>query len=355
MPRQYDVHIPTMDNHCHLCFPEPIDQSLRGMEEVLKKLSISRIGLLSVPRSSHNEPCHDILENLKVLYIKDRLSLPCHAYTGCVWHGDDPALYLQQGKEAMEMGFDAFKFLEMHPRVRKEVGKGLNHPSFSALFSYANELGSVVLCHVGDPRASWDKSTASPTAIALGRVYGDGHQTLDELYAEMEEVIARYPRIRFVLAHFYFISDHYENACRLMEKYPNVYLDLTPGGEMYVNFCKNPELWREFFLRYQDRIILGSDLYAAGYGDNRHELARNFLEGNEPFEYVGHIITPMPMPREVLDKIYMKNILSLLGDSPKKVDREKAYAQCLHIQRMHPSELSPLGRENLETMLNYWR
>ncbi len=344
-----------MDNHFHLCFPQPLEDSLKGFEALCAQLSISRLGLLSVPRSDHNDPYHDILENLKVLYIKDRLSLPCHAYADFIWHGEDPKDYLRQGEEALAMGFDAFKFLEMHPRVRKELGKGLNHPSFKDFFAFANESGSVAVCHVGDPRNSWDLNTATPTAIELGRVYGKEHLSLDALYAEMEEVIARYPRIRFVLAHFYFISDHYENACRLMERYSNVYLDLTPGGEMYVNFCKAPKLWREFFLRYQDRIILGSDLYAAGYGDNRHELARNFLEGSEPFDYVGNRITPMPLPRDVLEKIYMKNILSLLGDTPRPVNREKAYAHCRWIQAHHMDHLSPLGKENLETMMAYWR
>lgn len=79
MSKQYDPGIPAMENHSHLCFPQPVDDSVKGFEALCAQLSISRLGLLSGPRSDHNEPYHDILENLKVLYVKDRLSLPCYA------------------------------------------------------------------------------------------------------------------------------------------------------------------------------------------------------------------------------------------------------------------------------------
>jgi len=355
MPIQYDQSIPVMDNHCHVCFPEPINESLAGYESLFRRLSVGRANLLSCPSSSHAEDGMDVLENLKILYLKERLSIPCHACAGFTWHGSDAHAYADFGKEMLNMGFDGFKTLEMHPRVRRMNGKGLNHPSFSEFFDFANRTQSVMVCHVGDPRASWDLSTASPSAIRLGRVYADGFLPLDSLYEEMEEVIARCPDMKFILAHFYFMSDNYERVCRLLDEYPNVYLDLTPGGEMYVSFTENLSLWRSFFLRYSDRLILGSDHYPAGHGEVRYNLARNFLEGAEPFDYFGSVIRPITLPRAVIERICRDNALALFGSSPKPVNRALAYSHCLYIAERFRGRLSPLAAENLAIMTDFWR
>lgn len=355
MAREYDTSMTVMDNHCHICFAQPIEESLRDLEALLERLSISEIGLLACPLTSHCENGLDILENLKVLYLKDRLSRPCFAYSSFTWHSDDPEMYADYADQMMAMGFDGFKSLEQHPRTRRDVGKGLNDPSYAGFFERADAMGSVMVCHVGDPRFNWDLSTASESAVQLGRVYGEGFLTLDALFAEMEEVIARYRHMTFILAHFYFHSDNYERVCRLLDENSHVMLDLTPGGEMYVNFTKDPAKWREFFIRYQDRIILGSDLYVKGFGENRHELARNFLEGTEPFMYFENVIEPITLPRAVIEKICHGNIKRLMGENPKPVNRALAYAHCIEIAEKHAEELTALGRENLQVMMDYWK
>lgn len=355
MARQYDERIPVMDNHCHLCFAQPIDESLRDYEHLAKRLSLSHINLLSCPSSSHSENGMDILENLKILYLKDRLSFPCFASAGFTWHFDEQQPYADFAEQMIEMGFDGFKALEMHPNCRRELGKGLNHPSFSRFFETLDHRGSTIVCHVGDPRSSWHLKNPSEEMIRLGRVYGDSHLSFDALQKEMEEVIARYRNMNFILAHFYFLSGDYEAVCRLLDENPHVFLDLTAGGEMYVNFSKDPALWRAFFLKYSDRIILGSDNYALGYGEIRYDLARNFLEGTEKFEYNGASITPICLPREVLDNIYWNNIHALMGSLPQPVNRALAYEHCLYILKMHSGQLTRQGLENLEVMTEYWK
>jgi len=353
--RQYNPAIPVLDNHCHVCFPQPIDESLHAYEVLFRELSIHEASLLSCPASSHNEGGMDILENLKMLYLKERLSIPCFAFAGFTWHWTEPERYEAFAKEMLPMGFDGFKALEMHPRVRRLNSKGLCDPSFADFFRYADEQGSVMVCHVGDPRFNWDLDTASPDAVKLGRVYGEGFLTLDELYAETEAVLSQHRNMRFILAHFYFMSDDHDRLCRLLEDHPHVYLDLTPGGEMYVNFTRDPEKWRAFFTRYASRIILGSDHYAVGSGEVRYDLARNFLEGTEPFAYFGQVIQPLCLPREILDQIYWKNIHRLLGDTPKPVNRRLAYEHCLWIEENCYGQLTQQGRENLAVMTAYWK
>lgn len=353
--RQFDKNRPVFDNHCHICFPQPIDESLRDYEKQFQDYGIREAGLLSCPNTSHCENGLDILENLKTLYLKDRLSIPCFAYAGFTWHWDEAAPYAEFAQEMLDMGFDGFKSLDQHPRNRKDLGKGLADPSFKDFFDLANKNGNVMVCHVGDPRGSWDLSTASESAIRLGRVYADGFLSLDELYEEMESVIHTHRNMKFILAHFYFMSDNHDRLCRFLDENPHVYLDLTPGSEMYVNFSKDPAQWYDFFLRYCDRIILGSDHYALGHGALRYELARNFLEGTEPFDFYDKHILPVHLPEEVLEKIYWKNIHHLIGNTPKPVNREMAYAHCEYVLKHKNEQLTERNKANLETMMAFWK
>ena len=62
------------DNHCHVCFPELIENTKRGFETHIEKLGLTGIGLLSCPRTSHTGQEVDVLENLKILYLKQLIS-----------------------------------------------------------------------------------------------------------------------------------------------------------------------------------------------------------------------------------------------------------------------------------------
>lgn len=348
--------IPVMDNHCHVCFPEPIEDTVQGFESHIQELGISALGILSAPRVSHTGMDVDILENLKVLYLKERLSVPVYAYAGIIDFSDQAEDYVSFARSALEMGFDGFKSLEQHPKDRKRLGKGLCDPSFDPFFDYIGQTGVSIVCHVGDPRFNWSFETATESAKMLGRVYDSSYPTLDSLYDEMGEVFKKHPNVKFILAHFYFRTDDYDGLTALMERYPNICLDLTPGTEMFPNFSKDLDLWRNFFLRYSRRIIMGSDLYGAGYGVNRHRLVRCFLETEEPFvaNDRGDIILPFHFPADILTDIYCNNAKHLLGGEPKHVDRQKAYAACKYIAENRMGELNEIGKENLRIFMKYW-
>ena len=107
--RKLRTDIPVFDNHCHVCFPEPIEDTQRGFERYIQELGISALGILSAPRVRHTGMDVDILENLKVLYLKERLSVPVYAYAGFIDYSDDGEDYVAFAKSALAMGFCAFR------------------------------------------------------------------------------------------------------------------------------------------------------------------------------------------------------------------------------------------------------
>ena len=66
-----------MDNHCHVCFLEPIEDTIRGFKAEAKELGLSGLAVLSCPRTGKRESGSgpDLLENLKGLYLKECVRL----------------------------------------------------------------------------------------------------------------------------------------------------------------------------------------------------------------------------------------------------------------------------------------
>ncbi len=42
----------------------------------------------------------------------------------------------------------------------------------------------------------------------------------------------------------------------MLDCYPNLFFDITPGWEMFENFAKDREYWRSFFSEYSHKIPL---------------------------------------------------------------------------------------------------
>ena len=242
----------------------------------------------------------------------------------------DKVPYEVQAEELLKMGADGFKLIEMKPNVRKIVGKGVNHESFDAFFSLLEERGIPVTMHVADPDTDWDITKVTPSAIKNGWFYGtDDYMPYKEYYRETYEMLDKHPRLNVILAHFFFLDEDYDKAVRVMEKYPCVCLDLTPHGRMFQSFTRDVDLWREFFIKYQDRIILGSDAdnmrcSNGGIYDNIlaliHSPKAEFVAPPlyRPF-YKGQMKT-LSLPADVARKITRENFLRLAGAEPKPVN-----------------------------------
>ena len=213
------------------------------------------------------------------------------------------------------------------------------------MYAYLEENNVPIVSHVGDPRKNWDRSQASEYEIKKGWVYDETYPTLDELYAEVDGILTKFPKLNLTLAHFYFISDNYDGAVAMMEKWENVKLDLTPGGIMFKHFTEDIEKWRAFFVKYADRITYGTDAYNFYPGSDdddaldkcmpcghRINELRTMLEKSEPFEDITFgMLTPLHLDAESLEKIYYSNLEKLLGDA-KPINHAACAAYCRRME-----------------------
>lgn len=322
--------------------------------------------------------------NVKALCIKSKINEKtpdkCYVY-GHIYHyndGRDTADgFLRQVEQMYEMGVDGFKFIEGKPGFRKITGYAVDDPIYDKMYAFIEEKGLPILHHIADPEKCWDIKNATPIMIERGWVYDESYRTLAQLRAETEGLLKKFPKLHTTLAHFYFISEDLAAARELMEKYPNVNLDVCPGGEMFVGFSKDHDGWVKFFRDYADRIYYGTDTYNIDYGNNpddyedsgdaghRINFVRFAFEKSEPFEdkHCGTII-PLNLPEDVRKKIYHDNFINLLGSARpvnKKVcAREAAFiAECYEHGTLpvvnRDKDVLSLEIENMKNAYEYFK
>jgi predicted TIM-barrel fold metal-dependent hydrolase len=82
-------------------------------------------------------------------------------------------------------------------------------------------LGLPVVWHASDPEEFWDSERCPVRARESGFFYGDGMVPPQEVfYREVETVLACWPGLRVVLAHFFFLSNDLKRAAAFLEARP---------------------------------------------------------------------------------------------------------------------------------------
>ena len=321
--------IPLIDTHVHMVYQDSVEKSVQIYRNIMDYFEYGGIVLQGMHHSMKGD---DPANNAKVLYCKAILNAEhpdrkVYAY-GSTMHyfdGRDTADgFLRQIEQMDAMGFDGVKILDGKAPLRKRIGRPLDDPMYDKFFAYAEEHGMPIKMHLGDPAYMWDPADRRYQ-------FGKDMPSLAELRSEAEGILTKFPKLKLHFAHFYFLGHDPEYAERLLETWPNVALDLTPGGEMFVGFSERPKEWRAFFCKYADRIYYGTDTYNMFYSEIleeyengtgvgfRNNQVRRMLEWSEPYEdpYYGPFI-PMHLEEEVLQKIYRTNCLQLMGE-PKPI------------------------------------
>lgn len=234
----------------------------------------------------------------------------------------------------MELGCTGVKILAGKPNVRKDWGiPGFDTPVWEPFWQLLEAERIPVIMHVNDPETFWgDDPTASPEEIAFRRSCGwlyDGSFVNNEVqYAEVLHVVERHPRLKILFPHFFFLSCQLPRFASILERFPNVMTDLTPGVEMFYNLSAQGDAAAEFFDRWQDRICYGTDIGSRqvvesgplplnlAESEARISLVRDFLTAEEdhllvPNAYYHgdktHVIHPLHLSAAAQEKIFDTN------------------------------------------------
>lgn len=272
----------------------------------------------------------DAAQNALAMLLKV-MAPECYAFGGLSYRV--PMDFAEETEKLLAVGLDGMKMVENKPNIRKALGVPFHDARYGAMYAMLEKRGIPLLAHVGDPEEFWDAAAIPDWARAAGYDYsGGGYPSKEKLMAEVEEVLGRYPGMKIILAHLFFLSADLERLDGLMTRYPQVCLDIVAGTEMYFHFAERPADWRAFFLRYQDRILFGTD--NSNITDEQemenaritNRLEHGFLTGRGAIPAWDRAGVGVNLPREVCEKIYRDNFLRLVGGAPRRINREAAMA-----------------------------
>lgn len=187
------------------------------------------------------------------------------------------------------------------------------------LFEKAGELGIPLMFHIADPDAffvptdrfneRYEELSAHPDWSFYG-----SHFSKQELLDQRDRVIDRHPGTTFVAAHVAEHAEDLDSVRRLLDTHANLYIDI---GARTAELGRQPYRARDFFLKYAERILFGTDLLPE---EEMYRLHFRFLEtADEYFDYPSHAsrqgrwqIYGLFLPDDVLRKVYRDNALKLL-------------------------------------------
>lgn len=335
-----------IDSHVHLWREGDID----NLEAIRRRIGFERVGVASVARR------HSINDNHALYAAKAAYPDTYYAFVALdhsmLWSGGEiqtPSL-AEQVERAIATGADGLKLIETKPT---HYGLPIDGDYFASVFALAERAGLPILWHVADPEEFWDPAKTPGWAKAKGWGYDDTWIAKETLYAQVSNVLARHPGLRVIFAHFYFLSADLPRAAAMLDRHEGVCFDLAPGIEMLYNMSRDPHSARDFFIRYADRIVYGTDIECSAPVEQasiRAHTVMRWLETADEFtlpdgaDYTlgpptDGVIRGMRLPQDVLEKIYTTNFVRLVGDKPKPLDAALALEECRRIA----SELRRLG------------
>lgn len=334
MENYIKVNEKVIDSHLHIEAWEQEDGAnfIDFFDEYIEQSGIETVNIASLPSGSRN-----VSNNIMIAFYK-LAHKNAFAHGGLVYpeypapdkmpEGMD---FVTQYKELMEIGFDGMKMLEGKPSLHKLVGKDLSCDLFDPFYAELEKDGTHLLFHVNDPEEFWDETKVSQELKDLGWCYCDGtYASNEEVYRQINRVLEKHPNLCVNFAHFFFYSYHPEKLEELFAKYPKMGVDLTPGGEMYIAFDQNREYYKDFFVKYSERIQLGTDSTFPGRTEGcRWLLDRvyRFLATDDVVKsFDDREIKGINLPKEVRENIFYKNFERTVGKKPKEINKKALMA-----------------------------
>ncbi len=285
-------------------------------------------------------------EHARLLWTKhrDRFAI----FANIDWQGtgkaDDPASWdchrpdfarrvakqLAVAKERGACGVKVFKGFGLEYKNPDGSLVKIDDERWDEIWRTCGELSFPVLIHTADPAAffepiderneRWEELHRRPD----WSFYGPQFPKHKELLGALLRVIERHPKTTFIGAHVASNAEDLATVGTWLDKHPNLVIDIA---SRIAELGRQPATARKFFLKYQDRIVFGTD---GPWPVERVRLYWRFLETeDEYFPYSEKAFPPqgfwniygIHLPDDVLRKVYAENAARIIPGVKERLER----------------------------------
>lgn len=240
----------------------------------------------------------------------------------------------------IEEGAIAVKFWKNIGMVFRDKNGDLvmiDDPKLDTIFKMLTKKNIAVVGHLGEPKNCWlplDKMNANNDKVYY-KEHPQYHMYLHPELPTYEQQIAARDRMLdnnsnliFMGAHMGSLEWSVDELAKRLDKYPNMTVDLAARiGQVFYQTIEDRNKVRNFFIKYQDRLLYGTDLQDNGTMEASALKIRmhEYWIRDWQFLVTDNLLTSplvdgkfkgIKLPKEVIDKIYSKNALKWLKMFP---------------------------------------
>jgi predicted TIM-barrel fold metal-dependent hydrolase len=209
----------------------------------------------------------------------------------------------------------------------------IDNPRFDPIFKMLAERKIPVIGHLGEPKNCWlplEEMTTNNDRNYFKenpQYHMFQHPDLPSYEQQIQardNMLAKNPDLTFVGAHMGSLEWDVDMLAKTLDRFPNMSVDLAARmGQVFYQTHFNREKVREFFIKYQDRVLYATDMGASPGQDKEalrkemHETWtrdwRYFVTGDTmKSNLVNHEFQGLKLPQQVVDKIFYQNAVKWL-------------------------------------------
>jgi len=204
------------------------------------------------------------------------------------------------------------------------------------------KLGLAFIAHQGEPHNCWlplDQMTTDNDREYF-KEHPQYHMYLhpempsyEEQIRARDNFVAAHPQLRFVGAHLGSLEYDVDRIAAFLDRFPNASVDMAARmSQVQYQSVRNYDKVRNFFIRYQDRLLYGTDLTLnpgeAGTDEQKAEFKRSAHEtwtqdwrylatpASQRVEIIKADVPGLALPRAVIDKVYYTNAVRVFALGP---------------------------------------
>ncbi|MET6996780.1 amidohydrolase family protein [Chitinophaga defluvii] len=205
----------------------------------------------------------------------------------------------------------------------------IDNPRFDEMLDYLTKANIPVIGHLGEPKDCW--LPLDQMLINSNRKYYMKHPefhmyahpsypSYEQQIAARDHMLEKHPQLQFVGAHLGSLEWNTDTLAMHLDKLPNMAVDMAARiSSLQFLASKDWQKVHDFFIRYQDRLIYGTDRSAEPTSKTPAEVAKfihdAWLEDWVFFTTSDTLhsssfegpFTGLRLPKTVIDKIYRTN------------------------------------------------
>ncbi|MHC4120232.1 MAG: amidohydrolase family protein [Planctomycetota bacterium] len=247
---------------------------------------------------------------------------------------------------------DSFEHGALGVKVWKEIGMEIKNPAgeyiqiddpmFDPIYEYMIQQNKPLVAHIGEPIQAWMPlplgPDGKPTSYWAGNPQWHFYNKPDkpsyvEIMAARDRLLAKHPQLKVIGCHLGSLEFDVDEMAKRFDRYPNFAVGIDGRTRYFMAQARDKV--RKFFIKYQDRILYGTDRSGGSFTrsvrkatareiessrrsilDRHRQFFRYYATDDEiPWDY--YTVRGLALPKEVLQQVFYDNVVRWLPGAEK--------------------------------------